>query len=172
MSPGFPFFCWGCQVTFSTKLFLFFGRFFFSSPTTNGGIENGMSVGICTHCIPVFARWAPDLHAQSVIINKISASELSQKFIKSALLVGSLLKFGKRSVVGKQHLWFPPLQPEIFPPRWLLWEGKKMVFSLHFFSHLWKKNGGGESVLPPLLPLTKPNRIFPPLLFGKSVGGR
>ncbi len=47
-----------------------------------------MSVGICTHCIPVFARWAPDLHAQSVIINKISASELSQKFIKSALLVG------------------------------------------------------------------------------------
>ncbi len=30
------------------------------------------------------AKW----YAQSVIINKISASELSQKFIKSALLVG------------------------------------------------------------------------------------
>ncbi len=29
-----------------------------------------------------------DLYAQSVIINKISASELSRKFIKSALLVG------------------------------------------------------------------------------------
>ena len=29
-----------------------------------------------------------DLHAQSVIINKISASELTKKFVKSALLVG------------------------------------------------------------------------------------
>ncbi len=37
----------------------------------------------------VFARLAPDLYAQSVIIDKISASELRRKFIKSALLVGS-----------------------------------------------------------------------------------
>ena len=35
-----------------------------------------------------FARLAPDLHAQSVLSNKISASDLSQKFIKGALLVG------------------------------------------------------------------------------------
>ncbi len=32
--------------------------------------------------------FAAILHAQSVLINEISASELSQKFIKSALLVG------------------------------------------------------------------------------------
>ncbi len=35
------------------------------------------------------ARLSADLYAQSVLSNKISASELGQKFIKSALLVGS-----------------------------------------------------------------------------------
>ncbi len=30
--------------------------------------------------IHVFARWSPDLHAQSVLSNDISAIELSQKF--------------------------------------------------------------------------------------------
>ncbi len=38
-----------------------------------------------------FARLAPILHAQSVLISKISASELSRKFIESALLVGHSL---------------------------------------------------------------------------------
>ncbi len=52
-------------------------------------MQNGSSVGICTRCIHVFARLAPDLYAQSVLIHKISASELSRKFIKSALLVGN-----------------------------------------------------------------------------------
>ena len=32
--------------------------------------------------------WRPILHAQSMLIDKISASELSRKFIKSALSVG------------------------------------------------------------------------------------
>ena len=32
-----------------------------------------------------------DLYAQSVLINKIFASELSRKFIKSALLVGFIV---------------------------------------------------------------------------------
>ena len=36
-----------------------------------------------------FARLASDLYARSVLIDKILASELCQKFIKSALLVGS-----------------------------------------------------------------------------------
>ena len=36
------------------------------------------------------------MHAQSVIINKVSASELKRKFIKSALLVGK----------GKKRLQF------------------------------------------------------------------
>ncbi len=35
-----------------------------------------------------FCTLGTDLYAQSVIINKISESELSRKFIKSALLVG------------------------------------------------------------------------------------
>ncbi len=50
--------------------------------------KNGSSVGICTHCIHVFVHLAPDLYAQSVLINKISAAGLSRKLIKSALLVG------------------------------------------------------------------------------------
>ncbi len=40
-----------------------------------------------------FARFGADLYAQSVIINRISASELSWKFIESALLVGQALCF-------------------------------------------------------------------------------
>ncbi len=35
-----------------------------------------------------FCTLGVDLYAQSVLINKISASELRQEFIKSALLVG------------------------------------------------------------------------------------
>ncbi len=35
-----------------------------------------------------FCTFGADLYAQSVLIDKISASELSQKFIESALLVG------------------------------------------------------------------------------------
>ncbi len=42
-----------------------------------------------THCIHVFARLGPICtYAQSVLINKRSALELSRKLIKSALLVG------------------------------------------------------------------------------------
>ena len=57
-------------------------------PTTNGGMQNESSVGICTCCIHAFALLGTDLYAQSVLINKIYASELSQKFVKSALLIG------------------------------------------------------------------------------------
>ncbi len=57
-------------------------------PTTNGGMQNGSSVGICTRCVHVFARLGADVYAQSVLINKVSASELSRKFIKVASLVG------------------------------------------------------------------------------------
>ncbi len=58
-------------------------------PTTNGGAQKGSSVGICTRCIHVFfACLAPICHAQSVLVDKVSASELSRKLIRSALLVG------------------------------------------------------------------------------------
>ncbi len=36
-----------------------------------------------------FCKFGTDLYAQSVLISKISASELSRKFIGTALLVGS-----------------------------------------------------------------------------------
>ncbi len=39
----------------------------------------------------LFRTFGTDLHAQSVLSNKISASELRRKFIKSILLVGYLL---------------------------------------------------------------------------------
>ncbi len=51
-------------------------------PTTNGGMQNGSSVGICV------CMFGADLYAQSELINKISASELSWKIIKGALLAG------------------------------------------------------------------------------------
>ena len=57
-------------------------------PTTNAGMQNGSSVGICTCCIHIFARLASTCMLSPVRINKISASELSRKFIKGALLVG------------------------------------------------------------------------------------
>ncbi len=46
----------------------------------------------CIHIafIHLFTRLAPELYAQSVLINKISASEPSRKLIESTLLVGSL----------------------------------------------------------------------------------
>ena len=41
-----------------------------------------------TRCTCVFTRLGANLHAQSALINKISASELGRKLAKSALLVG------------------------------------------------------------------------------------
>ncbi len=43
------------------------------NPTTNGGMQNGSSVGIYTHCMHVFAYLVPIGSAESVLINKISA---------------------------------------------------------------------------------------------------
>ncbi len=56
-------------------------------PTTNGGMQNGSSLHTHLH------TFGTNLYAQSVLINKISSSELSWKFIKSALLVGYSSKF-------------------------------------------------------------------------------
>ena len=63
-------------------------------PTTNGGTRTGSSVGICTtQCMHVFfCTFGTDLYAQLVLSNKTSASELSRKFIESALLVGEEVK--------------------------------------------------------------------------------
>ncbi len=72
------FVCVGVVLTFCSCVY----------PTTNGGMQNGSSVGIYTHCKYVFCTFGTDSYAQSVLINKISASDLSRKLIKSALLVG------------------------------------------------------------------------------------
>ncbi len=58
------------------------------SPTINGGMQNGSSVGIHTHCIHVFARLVPIFMLSRCSLANISAWKLSRKFIKSALLVG------------------------------------------------------------------------------------
>ena len=39
-------------------------------PTSNGGMQNGSSVGTRARCMHVLARFGADLHAQSVRINK------------------------------------------------------------------------------------------------------
>ncbi len=78
--------------------------FFSFCPTTNNGTQNGSSVGIYTHC--VFARlctFGVDLYAQSVLINKFSASKLSWKFIKSALLVGCERRGKKSQPAGRSN---------------------------------------------------------------------
>ncbi len=46
------------------------------------------SVRMCARCVYVLVRFGTDLYAQSVLSNKISAPDVSRKFIKSALLVG------------------------------------------------------------------------------------
>ena len=46
------------------------------------------SGGIYSHCTHIFACLAPICMISRWLVNKISASELSRKFIKSALLVG------------------------------------------------------------------------------------
>ncbi len=47
-----------------------------------------MYILVYTHCMYVsFSTFGVDLHAQSVLINKIYASELSRKFFKRALLL-------------------------------------------------------------------------------------
>ena len=51
-------------------------------------MQSGSSVGIC--CMHIFALLAPV--CSCCLLTKISASELSWKFIKSALLVGQSLK--------------------------------------------------------------------------------
>ncbi len=50
--------------------------------------RNGSSVGILYTLHTRLCTFGADLYAQSVLTNKNSASELSRKFIKSALLVG------------------------------------------------------------------------------------
>ena len=55
-------------------------------PTSNGGMQNESSVGICTRRMHVFARLAPICMPSRCLVTKISASELSQKFVKCALL--------------------------------------------------------------------------------------
>ena len=52
--------------------------------------KNGSSVGMRTRCVRVFfgTFWRPICMLSRLLSNKISASELRRKFIKSALLVG------------------------------------------------------------------------------------
>ncbi len=57
-------------------------------PTTKGGMQNGKVSRNVYTMHARFCTFGADAHAQSMLISKVSASELSRKFIKSALLVG------------------------------------------------------------------------------------
>ena len=57
-------------------------RFDCTYPTTNGGIQNGNSAGICTQCIHVFTRLAPICMLSRCLLTKISAQELIWKLTK------------------------------------------------------------------------------------------
>ena len=68
-------------------------------------MQNGSSVGTCTRCVHVLARLGANLYAQSVLIDKISVSELSRKFIKSALLAGLWVGGVVEVEVGEANAW-------------------------------------------------------------------
>ncbi len=56
-----------------------------------------------------FCTFGADLYAQSVLSNKISASELSRKFIESALLVGvELLRYASAATPHSTHSFIHP----------------------------------------------------------------
>ncbi len=69
-------------------------------------MQNGSSVGIHTHGIEYtfFFTFGADLYVQSVLSNKISASQLSRKSIKSEWLVGAELYRPRYPVKRKSKL--------------------------------------------------------------------
>ncbi len=52
-------------------------------PTINGGMQNGRSVGLCTHCTHVFARLAPICMLSRYLLTKF----LRRSFVGSLLRV-------------------------------------------------------------------------------------
>ncbi len=64
-----------------------------------------------------FCTFGTDLHAPTVLIDKISASELSQKFIKSVvvLLVGKVRTTSVRHVVGNALLLVQHVKNSFLP---------------------------------------------------------
>ena len=78
----------GKEEKTSTVLFREVTGCFYADPTTNGGMQNGSSVGIHARCKQVFACLAPICVHGRCLLTNISASELSRNFLKSALLVG------------------------------------------------------------------------------------
>ena len=71
-------------------------------PSVGCKMESPLEYLHISSSINVFAHFGANLYAQSVFINKISASELSRKFIKSALLVGSACYY---QLCHHSHQW-------------------------------------------------------------------
>ncbi len=74
--------------------------------------KTGSSVGTHANCLQVFCTFGTNLCAQSVQINKISASELSRKFIKTALLVG-YVQSAQRIFFSRLSFLPPPFQERV-----------------------------------------------------------
>ncbi len=79
-------------------------------PTSNGGMQNGSSVGTCPRCIHVFARLALMCMLSRCLGTKISASEIRRNFTKNALLVGWRVKKRPERCRRQEDR----LQPEFF----------------------------------------------------------
>ena len=123
----------------------------FYYPTTNGGTQNGSSVGTYTRrCLHIFRTFGTDLHAQSVLINKISASELRRKFIKGPLLVGYAIP-GTMCTTCKQFLYSLLVRNRIgqviFFPFSLFLLLTPFPLCLSMSSH--ERHGGGKEEGPP-----------------------
>ncbi len=74
--------------------------------------KNGSSVRIDTCFRTRFCTFGTDLYARSRLINDISVSDLSWKFIKSALLVGQVQFWGSERTREVSFLRLKTLEGE------------------------------------------------------------
>ena len=124
--------------------------------TTTGGTQNGSSVGICTRCIGgvffFFARLAPRFAPTvGACRQKFPHRKLSQKFVKSALLVGT----GRGGGGGGGGVCLT----ESLPPSLLALSSSPPICTR---KEVGSAGGGGDLLLPPAKRNQFPlYRIFP-----------
>ncbi len=102
-------------------------QFPIAQPTTNGGgTQNGSSVGRCTTLHTRYLHvLSPTCHAQSVLGDKISASELRRKFTT-------------KCVVGWVVQWIHSLSKTWYRPSWCI-SKKTNKHGLHQVTSSWCK---------------------------------
>ena len=120
--------------------------------------------------ICVFCMFGADLLAQLALINKISAAELSGKFIKSASLVGPV-PYSTRSTVYVLRLFPPKLErpflslPSFLPPSLLSRPECQPTRKGYFFPHM---DGWTDGLLQPFSGSHTFYSSFPPYASSSS----